>query len=88
MSPQEVNHLSLQRELYLDFARHGFTVIDRISGQMRNGWRLDLRPPYRLMSATSGADNLLITETHEAARTGVELRSPTLTLRTVARRRC
>ncbi len=85
MSPQEVNHLSLQRELYLDFTRHGFTAIDRISGQMRNGWRLDLRPPYRLMSATAGADNLLVTETHDAARTGVELRNPTLTLQTVAR---
>jgi hypothetical protein len=87
ISPQEVNHLSLQRELYLDFARQGFTVIDQISGQMRNGWRLDMRSPYRLMRATSGADNLLVTETEAngAALTGVELRAPALRLMTVAR---
>jgi len=66
----------LQRELYLDFARRGFTVIDQISGQMRNRWRLDTRPPYRLMRATSGADNLLVTEANGAALTGVELRTP------------
>src|SRR5258708_28453996 len=85
ISPQEVNHLSLQRELYLDFATRGFTVIDRISGQMRSGWRLDMRSPYRLMRATSGADNLLVTEANGAALTGVELRAPALSLMTVAR---
>jgi len=84
MSPQEVNHLGLQRELYLDFAHQGFTVIDQISGQMRNGWRLDMRAPYRLMRASIPADNLLITETN-GALTGVELRAPQLSLATVAR---
>jgi hypothetical protein len=87
ISPQEVNHLNLQRELYLDFARRGLTVIDQVWGQMRNGWRLDMRPPYRLTRATSGADNLLVTETDAdgAALTGVELRTPELRLMTVAR---
>jgi hypothetical protein len=85
MSPQEVNHLKLQRELYLDFAREGFTVIDQISGQMRSGWRLDMRSPYRLMRAASGARNLLVTQANGAALTGVELRAPVLSLMTVAR---
>ena len=85
MSAQEVNHLNLQRELYLDFAREGFTVIDHVSGQMRSGWRLDMRSPYRLMHATSGADNLLVTKADSAALTGVELRAPMLSLMTVAR---
>jgi len=85
ISPQEVNHLSLQRELYLDFARQGFTVIDQISGQMRSGWRLDMRSPYRLMRAASGADNLLVTEVNGATLTGVELRTPVMSLATVAR---
>jgi hypothetical protein len=85
MSPQEVNHLNLRRELYLDFAREGFTVIDHVSGQMRSGWRLDMRSPYRLMRATSGADNLLVTQADGAAPTGVELRAPELSLMTVAR---
>jgi hypothetical protein len=85
ISPQEVNHLSLQRQLYLDFARQGFTVVDQISGPMRTGWRLDMRSPYRLMRATSGADNLLVTEAGGAALTGVEVRTPVLNLVTVAR---
>ena len=85
ISPQEVNHLSLQRELYLDFARQGFTVIDQISGQMRNGWRMDMRSPYRLMRATNGAANLLVTEAAGAALTGVELRTPALNLGAVSR---
>jgi hypothetical protein len=85
ISPQEVNHLALQRELYLDFAHQGFTVIDQISGQMRNGWRLDMRAPYRLMRASILADNLLVTEADGAALTGVELRTPELSLATVAR---
>jgi hypothetical protein len=85
LSPQEVNHLSLQRALYLDFAHRGFTVIDQIAGQMRNDWRLDMRAPYRLMKASSGADNLLVTEANGAELTGVELRAPELNLATVAR---
>jgi hypothetical protein len=85
MSPQEVNHLSLRRALYLDFARRGFTVIDRISGQMRTGWRLDMRAPYRLLRAASGADDLLVTESGDGALTGVELRSPQVNLSTAAR---
>lgn len=84
-APQEGNHLSLQRELYLDFAHQGFTVIDRITGQMRSAWRLDMREPYRLLSAASGGDNLLVTKAESAALSGVELRSPTLNLSTVAR---
>jgi hypothetical protein len=85
ISPQEGNHLSLRRELYLDFAHQGFTVIDEIAGQMRSTWRLDMRAPYRLMSASSGADNLLVTEAEGATLTGVELRSPTLSLATAGR---
>jgi hypothetical protein len=85
VSPQEGNHLVMQRELYLDFAHEGYTAIDQISGRMRSAWRLDMRAPYRLMRAGSGADNLLVTETEGHALTGVELRSPMLNLATVAR---
>jgi hypothetical protein len=85
VSAQEGNHLDLQRQLYLDFAHDGFTVIDQISGQMRSGWRLDMQAPYRLMSAASGADDLLVTEGGTAALTGLELRNPTVQLATVAR---
>jgi hypothetical protein len=85
VSLQEGNHLNLRRELYLDFAHEGFTVIDEIAGQMRSTWRLDMRAPYRLMSASSGADNLLVTEAEGATLTGVELRRPALNLATLGR---
>lgn len=85
VSPQEGNHFNLQRELYLDFAHRGYTVIDRLSGQMRSGWRLDMRAPFRLMRAASGADDLLVTEAGEKMLTGVELRNPEVNLSTVAR---
>src|ERR1700686_2067754 len=52
---------------------------------MRSGWRLDMRSPYRLMRAASGADNLLVTEVNGATLTGVELRTPVVSLATVAR---
>jgi hypothetical protein len=85
LSVQDGNHLSLQRQFYLDFAHQGFTVTDQITGVMRSAWRLDMRAPYRLMRATTGVDNLLVTETDGSALTGVELRSPMLNLGTVAR---
>lgn len=85
VSPQEGNHFNLQRELYLDFAHRGFTVIDQVSGQMRSGWRLDMRAPFRLMRAASGADDLLVTEAGDKTLTGVELRRPDVNLAAVAR---
>jgi hypothetical protein len=85
MSPQEGNHLVMQRTLYLDFGHQGYTAVDQVSGQMRSGWRLDMRMPYRLMRAGNGADNLLVTETEDKALTGIELRSPVVNLQTVAR---
>ena len=82
---QDANHLNLRRELYLDFGHQGYTVTDQIDGQMRSTWRLDMQAPYRLMSAASGAENLLVTEAEGATLTGVELRSPTVSLATVGR---
>jgi hypothetical protein len=85
VSSLESNHLRLRRELYLDFSHEGYTAVDQIAGQMRHGWRLDMRSPYRLLRATSGDDNLLVTEAGAGALTGVEVRTPALSLETVAR---
>jgi len=83
--PQETNHLNLVREMYLDFSHTGFTVIDTIDGQMRTGWRLDMRRPFTLAHASLGSDDLLVTQGAAAELTGVEIRSPTVKLSTVAR---
>ncbi len=83
--PQETNHLNLVREMYLDFSHTGFTVIDTIDGQMRTGWRLDMRRPFTLAHASLGSDDLLVTQGAGTELTGVEIRSPTVKLSTVAR---
>ena len=81
---QNSNHLSLRRDLYLDFSHRGFTVVDNIQGQMRTNWRLDMRHPFTLAHAKLGPDNLLVT--HGAGElTGVEIRSPNVNLSTLAR---
>ncbi len=55
------NRLSLNRILYLDFEGEGFTVLDDISGQVRQDWRLDTRAPFELQHARSGQQDLLVT---------------------------
>src|SRR5690606_14051654 len=39
------NRLSLAREMWLDFDGAGWFATDRISGEMRTGWRLDTIAP-------------------------------------------
>ena len=68
------NELGLDRSIWLDFDGGGFVVRDRVSGSMRSDWRLDMAPPYALLSATESGDNLLITKGDEAGETGIELR--------------
>ena len=85
LSTSDDNRLSLQREIWLDFAHAGYTAVDHIQGQMRQGWRLDLAPPYRLMNARIGEENLLVTEGQVAGSTGVEMRSPNVDVTAVSR---
>ena len=82
---QDTNHLNLNREMYLDFSHGGFTVVDTIDGQMRTGWRLDMRRPFTLAHASLGPDDLLVTQGAGKELTGVEIRSPTVKLSTIAR---
>jgi len=82
---QDTNHLNLIREMYLDFSHNGFTVVDTIDGQMRTGWRLDMRQPFTLAHASLGSDDLLVTQGAGTGMTGVEIRSPTVKLSTIAR---
>ena len=79
------NRLSLNRILYLDFAGEGFTVLDDISGQVRQDWRLDTRAPFELQHARSGQQDLLVTAGAEPAARGVEVRDAALQMNTVSR---
>ncbi len=79
------NELTLKRQMWLDFAGDGFVVKDRISGSMRTGWRLDMQPPYRLLSAREGGENLLVTEGAQEGYTGVEVRRSAVDLESLGR---
>ena len=84
------NRLQLSRKLWLDFNHQGLTAVDSIGGTLRRDWRLDMVSPFTLASARSGDENLLVTNTPGAdatqgPRTGVELRTPSVQLTTIAR---
>ena len=61
------NDLFLQRDLWLDFDRRGFTFLDRISGTMRTGWRFETVQPYVLLAASEGGRAMPVTHGEGAA---------------------
>jgi hypothetical protein len=88
MSAQDANELHLQRTAWLDFSGAGFTVVDRIDGQMRQGWRLEMSAPFALESVRTASDeSLLVTSGMAAGATGVEVRQPEVNVTAVARLR-
>lgn len=75
------NRLKLQRQAWLDYSGAGWTFHDRIQGDMRKDWRLDVQPPYRLEHANDRSEDepLLVTRGSDGA-TGVEWRTPNVEL--------
>lgn len=87
LGPDEGNRLTLQREAWLDFSGDGWYAHDRISGQMLRGWRFDVAAPYVLERAdaanstyNAGGEALLITRGATPELSGVEWRTPAVTL--------
>lgn len=80
LSAQDQNRLSLNRELWLDYAGGGWTGKDQISGSLLRDWRLDLKPPYQLRRADENGFALLVTAGAERNWTGVEVRERNLQL--------
>ncbi|MGI9238094.1 MAG: hypothetical protein ACR2QZ_11895, partial [Woeseiaceae bacterium] len=79
------NELVLGRTIWLDFDGGGFVVLDEISGEMRRDWRLDMAPPYALLTARESDENLLITKGEQPGFTGVELRQTNVDLDALGR---
>jgi hypothetical protein len=74
------DRLSLNRQIWLDFAGTGFTFRDEISGTLANAWRLEVQPPLWLGHVSVGGKDQLITRRDEGAPAGVELREGQLSL--------
>ncbi len=79
------NYLELNRRMWLDFAGDGFVVRDNVSGTMRTDWRLDMKPPFALKSATENDENLLITNGENEGYSGIELRRSDLNVTALGR---
>lgn len=81
----EPNRLSLRRNLWLDFDGDGYTALDRVTGSVGSGWRLDMAEPYIMTMAESEGRNLLVTEGLAPGLRGIEMRETAPDLRATAR---
>lgn len=79
------NQLTLDKEIWLDFDGHGFTLRDEISGQLQQGWRMETLPPYELQSAALNDIPQLVTRLADNNNTGVEIRNRELNLTGISR---
>ena len=85
------NELRLERRLWLDFDGDGMLARDRIGGEMRRAWRLDMPPPFELLAARSDGQNLLVTlsdtlpGTFSSKSRGIEIRQRPVDVESFAR---
>ena len=70
----EPNQLKLSRQFWLDFDGGAYTVSDRISGKMTQGWRLNALPELQLGQVNLNGQNQLITTSHSTNQQGIEVR--------------
>lgn len=75
ISQDTSNRLSLTRKLWLDFSGERWRFEDKISGSLREQWRLNMATPYRLQYAEESKQPLLITSIKEEL-SGIEVRLP------------
>ena len=81
----EPNNLSISRELWLDFDGTGYTIQDKINGQITHGWRLDSLAETKLGQVLINGQSQLITYSENKDSEGVELRKGRLHLRADSR---
>jgi hypothetical protein len=77
--------LSLERDLWLDFAHDRWLARDRLRGQLSGRWRLEMAPPFELASVASRGQQLLVTRSEaDAGGGGVEVRGSEVDLDALA----
>ncbi|MFH1725533.1 MAG: hypothetical protein ABII00_13060 [Elusimicrobiota bacterium] len=74
------DRLSLDRTFWLDFAGRGFTVRDRVSGDLNRSWRLEMAPRTELGRAAVGGRDQFITALEPDGPAGIEVRQGRLEL--------
>ncbi len=76
----EPDRLTLQRTIWLDFDGRGYTVNDRIGGQMSRGWRLNSGDNMTLGRVSIDNEPQSITRDETSGGIGVEVRRGALNL--------
>ncbi|MEA3274510.1 MAG: hypothetical protein U9Q81_04290 [Pseudomonadota bacterium] len=74
------DRLSLSRDLWLDFGGDGYTLRDRIDGELVRSWRLEVGDTLDLGQVLVGGEPRFITRLADSAREGVEVRQGLLDL--------
>lgn len=74
------DRLSLDRDLWLDFAGTGYTVRDRINGTLSRSWRLEAGKALTLGQVLVDGEPRFITRLGDSPRRGVEVRQGRLQL--------
>lgn len=74
------DQLSLSRQWWLDFDGRGFTVQDRIDGQVQGTRRLEVQGSAVLGAVQVAGQPQFITAREDPSRAGVELRDPNVSL--------
>ncbi len=72
--------LNLNRTLWLDFDGKGYTVSDKLNGQLHRSWRLDVQPGTDLGRVVASGADQSITRLDTDGHAGVELRQGALAL--------
>lgn len=74
------DRLSLSRDLWLDFGGGGYTVRDRLSGELTRSWRLEIGPRIKLGQVLVDGEPRFITRIDGSDGEGVEVRQGQLQL--------
>lgn len=74
------NQLELRRQLWLDFDGAGYSVQDRLTGQINQGWRLEAKPALDLGQVTLNGQPQFITQQVDSELKGVEIRQGNIDL--------
>ncbi|HET9158819.1 MAG TPA: hypothetical protein VFN91_19250 [Myxococcaceae bacterium] len=74
------DQLTLERQLWLDTDGRGWTFQDRLGGQLRRSWRLEMPAPASLGRAAVRGQDQPLTRLAAGAPPGVEVRQGTLAM--------
>lgn len=85
VSETSTNNLTLRREMRVDLAGTGWTVVDDITGEMSKGNRMDLREPQAVLGSVATSGQPQVVTVSADGHSGVEVRGPGLDMQAIWR---